>query len=177
MSNPVRRRLPAERQSLTHRFSIAGFKGYVTVGLYEDGTPGELFVTAAKQGSALSGLLDAWAIGVSLSLQFGVAVEHIVRKFRGIQFEPAGITSNPDIRFCSSVVDYVARWLEMRFVAETRPRPVLVERGPAEEASAAQDARVFEVESGPVCVSCGAMMVPSGKCYRCPNCGDTSGCS
>jgi ribonucleoside-diphosphate reductase alpha chain len=106
---------------------IAGFKGYVTVGLYEDGAPGELFVSMAKQGSTLSGMLDAWAIGISLALQFGVPVEHIIRKFKGMQFEPSGITTTEEIRFAGSVVDYIARWLELKFVQDGAPEGAAAE--------------------------------------------------
>lgn len=112
----ARRRLPDERQAVTHKFSVAGHEGYLTVGLFEDGSPGELFVTMAKQGSTLSGLMDAFAITVSVSLQYGVPLEVFVNKFSHVRFEPAGMTNNPNIRIAKSVVDYIFRWMGMKFL-------------------------------------------------------------
>jgi len=114
-----RRRLPGTRASLTHKFSIEGHEGYITVGLFEDGTPGELFVTMAKEGSTLSGMMDAFATSVSLLLQYRVPLAHLVEKFGHMRFEPSGWTGNPEIGFAKSIVDYVFRWLGYRFLSET----------------------------------------------------------
>ncbi len=110
-----RRRLPDERQSITHKFEIGSHEGYVTVGLYEDGKPGEIFVTMSKEGSTLAGLLDALATSVSIGLQYGVPLRTLVRKFSHVRFEPSGFTPNPNIRMAKSVVDYIFRWLGTKF--------------------------------------------------------------
>jgi len=112
---PVRYRMPVEREGSTHKFNVGDMKGYLTVGLYEDGRVGELFVKMDKQGSQVSGFVDAWAIAVSMLLQTGVPLEAITHKFRGMHFEPSGMTENADIRFAQSPIDYVVRWLDMRF--------------------------------------------------------------
>jgi len=111
-----REKLPAERQSLTRRFVIGGEKGYLTVGLYEDGRPGELFVKMDQQGSSVSGFIDAWAISVSMLLQMGMPLDTIINKFRGMRFGPEGMTDDPQIRMATSPVDYIVRWLEAKFV-------------------------------------------------------------
>ena len=118
VARPQRRRLADTRASLTHKFSIEGHEGYITVGLFEDGTPGELFVTMAKEGSTLSGMMDAFATSVSLLFQYGVPLSHLVEKFGHMRFEPAGWTGNPEIGFAKSIVDYVFRWLGNRFLGE-----------------------------------------------------------
>src|SRR5256712_2534499 len=117
VTRPARRRLADTRASLTHKFSIEGHEGYITVGLFEDGTPGELFVTMAKEGSTLSGLMDAFATSVSLLFQYGVPLPHLVEKFGHMRFEPAGWTGNPEIGMAKSIVDYVFRWLGHRFLS------------------------------------------------------------
>jgi len=119
-SLPVRNRLPDTRQSITHKFKINGHQGYITVGLFEDGKPGELFIKMAKQGSTLSGLMDTVGILTSLALQFGVPIESLARKFEYLRFDPAGYTPHPDIRYANSVVDYVFRWLGITFSPEYR---------------------------------------------------------
>jgi ribonucleoside-diphosphate reductase alpha chain len=113
---PHRKRLPDTRQSLTHKFSISGHEGYITVGLFEDGRPGELFITMAKEGSTIGGLMDAFGTSVSMSLQYGVPLEDYVRKFSHMRFEPQGYTKNPDIRIAKSVIDYIFRWLGITFL-------------------------------------------------------------
>jgi ribonucleoside-diphosphate reductase alpha chain len=118
VNRPQRRRLADTRASLTHKFSIEGHEGYITVGLFEDNTPGELFVTMAKEGSTLSGMMDAFATSVSLLFQYGVPLSHLVEKFGHMRFEPAGWTGNPEIGFAKSIVDYVFRWLGNRFLSE-----------------------------------------------------------
>ena len=113
-----RERLPDERQSITHKFCVADQEGYVTVGLYEDGRPGEIFVKIAKEGSTVSGLMDCSALSWSLNLQYGVPLEDLIRKFKNTRFEPYGLTQNKDIPDASSLVDYIFRWLEAKFVKE-----------------------------------------------------------
>jgi ribonucleoside-diphosphate reductase alpha chain len=112
----VRHRLPGERASITHKFSIAGHEGYITVGLYKDGTPGEVFIRMAKEGSTVSGLMDSFATAVSLALQHGVPLKLVCDKFSHLRFEPSGFTGNPEIPIAKSIMDYIFRWLELRFV-------------------------------------------------------------
>ncbi len=111
----ARHRLPDERVSITHKFSIAGHEGYITVGLYEDGTPGELFIVLSKQGSTLRGLLHAVGLLTSIALQSGVTVSELSAKFAETKFEPAGHSTNPEVGYAHSVLDYIFRWMEMRF--------------------------------------------------------------
>jgi ribonucleoside-diphosphate reductase alpha chain len=113
---PLRRRLSDTRTSITHKFDIAGHEGYLTVGLFEDGSPGELFITMAKEGSTIGGLMDSIGTLTSLALQYGVPLEALVRKFAHQRFEPSGFTKNPEIRNASSITDYVFRWLAFQFV-------------------------------------------------------------
>lgn len=126
-SRPVRRKLPDERQSITHKFSVGGHEGYITVGMYEDGTPGEIFLTMSKEGSTISGLMDAFATAISMALQYGVPVPTLVDKFAHMRFEPSGITNNPDVRFAKSIMDYIFRWLGSKFLprVEIEPSPSL----------------------------------------------------
>ena len=120
VERPLRRRLPDTRRAITHKFDVAGHEGYITVGLYEDGSPGEVFITMAKEGSTIGGLMDTIATLVSLALQYGVSIESLVRKFEHVRFEPSGMTRNSDIPFAKSIVDYIFRWLAMEFVAGYR---------------------------------------------------------
>ncbi len=192
-NGPRRHYLQDERQAITHKFSIAGHDGYVTVGLYEDGMPGEIFIVMSKEGTVISGLLDAFATGISLALQYGVPLEALVKKFSHMRFEPAGITSNPKIRFAQSILDYVFRWMALKFLpsSEQPQPPATVTDLAAKEADVTQpkqqttgttshlkptQAFVGQVDAPP-CHSCGSMMVRSGNCYKCFNCGETSGCS
>ncbi|MDH3584605.1 MAG: hypothetical protein OER86_10360 [Phycisphaerae bacterium] len=117
----TRRYLSPTRQSLTHRFAIAGHKGYLTIGLFEDGRPGEVFIKMAKEGSTLSGMVQAFCRALSLALQFGLPVEQAVERFRGMRFEPLGPTSNPQIPEALSIVDYTARYLEVHFAGGVAP--------------------------------------------------------
>ena len=123
MAQPVRRRLPDERQSITHKFDIAGHEGYITVGLFEDGQPGELFLVMAKEGSTISGFADAFAQAISYALQYGVPLQVLVDKFSHARFEPSGMTRNPDIRFAKSIVDYIFRWLATKFLSNDAQYP------------------------------------------------------
>jgi ribonucleoside-diphosphate reductase alpha chain len=185
---PVRRRLPTDRTATCHKFDIAGHEGYIHVGFYEDGTPGEIFVKMAKEGSTISGLMDTIGVLTSMALQYGVPLEVLVSKFSHARFEPSGFTKNPDIPMAKSLIDYLFRFLGTRFLgAEARSAVGLVEReeaaasaGQAVEASDAGTARAFAFSpqaDAPSCSDCGALMVRNGSCYKCLNCGATSGCS
>ncbi len=116
VERPMRRRLPDTRRSITHKFNVAGHEGYLTVGLYDDGLPGELFITMAKEGSTIGGLMDSLGTAISVALQYGVPVESLVNKFTHQRFEPAGMTHNPEIPFAKSLVDYIFRWMGMEFI-------------------------------------------------------------
>lgn len=118
MSSNQRRRLPITRESIVHKFDIAGTEGYLIAGLYEDNSPGELFIVIAKEGSTLRGVMDGFAIMLSMSLQHGVPLETIISKLEGTSFEPSGITGNPEIPMTSSILDYIGRWLRLKFLAE-----------------------------------------------------------
>ncbi len=226
-----RHKLPDERRAITHKFSVAGHEGYVTVGLYEDGMPGEIFLTMAKEGSTISGLMDSFATAISLTLQYGVPLEALVEKFSHMRFEPAGYTKNPEIPIAKSLVDYIFRWLASKFltadlkekagvIPREEPHPAAASTGfktlasltPVAEAAAAPIAAAFQAIAGirsdtpaeaaeprpigfavpspsasrltfensadaPSCHECGSLMVRGGACYKCLNCGATSGCS
>jgi len=149
VERPMRRRLPDTRRSLTHKFNVAGHEGYLTVGLYDDGMPGELFVTMAKEGSTIGGLMDSLGTATSVSLQYGVPVESLVKKFTHQRFEPAGMTTNRDIPFAKSLVDYIFRWLGIQFIegyreANTPQRDTAPAAGSVEKAS---DSRIGNKES------------------------------
>jgi ribonucleoside-diphosphate reductase alpha chain len=176
----VRRRLPDERRSLTHHFSVGGQEGYVTVGLYEDGLPGEVFIRMAKEGSTVSGLMDSFATAVSLALQYGVPLQILCDKFSHTRFEPSGWSGNPKIGYAKSLMDYLFRWLELRFLKGEQG--ILFERqssGQPQYEGSSTKAVGQLVESGdaPTCQLCGSLMVRNGSCYRCLECGSTSGCS
>ena len=253
---PNRRRLPATRPSITHKFEVANHEGYLNVGLYENGTPGELFITMSKEGSTVGGMMDAFATAISLCLQYGVPLEALVKKFTHQRFEPSGMTSNRDIPFAKSIVDYVFRWLGLTFLEEyrkanllrpgestngdgsaeaapeavrddnpsvkvsadpvagtdvsapvgalfrdvapptqadgragmqamaagaLRPRAAGLQAGSAAAAAPKTDRWNWQTwrsqEDAPPCLECGEIMVRNGSCYKCPNCGATSGCS
>ena len=191
MGQPVRRRLPDERHSITHKFDIAGHEGYITVGLFEDGTPGELFLVMAKEGSTISGFADAFAQAISYALQFGVPLQVLVDKFSHARFEPSGMTKNPEIRFAKSIVDYIFRWMATKFLSQEAQFNAGVnmkerredDRVPADVApkatpsTGAPFAAIQNQEDAPPCSMCGSIMVRSGSCYKCANCGSTSGCA
>lgn len=258
-SRPFRRRLPAERKSITHKFIVGGHEGYITVGLFDDGQPGEIFITMSKEGSTLSGIVNALAITVSLSLGYGVPIESIIKNFAHLRFEPNGMTGNPEIPMAKSVIDYIGRWLAIKFLEKDRAKiyhnPELVEKSYVEGGSnlflatqaepvpqsslirfaaettqaehvhvetaavgtsagmPATDAPVLVFESkadkvemkhsaavdrtslaefskmqqqlaaaqnnedAPMCSSCGSVTIRNGACYKCPDCGTTTGCS
>jgi ribonucleoside-diphosphate reductase alpha chain len=185
---PARRKLPDERHAITHKFSIAGHEGYITVGMYEDGKPGEIFLVMAKEGSTISGLMDAFATSISMALQYGVPLEALVEKFSHVRFEPSGFTKNPEIPYAKSITDYIFRWLASKFLsAEGREGAGirLVEEGPHAEAGRTErpagplvpGAAIRAQSDAPPCHYCGSIMTRNGSCYRCMNCGSTSGCS
>jgi len=167
---PYRKRLPDTREAITHKFCVAGHEGFLTVGLYTDGDPGELFITMSKEGSTVGGLMDCLGISVSMGLQYGVPLESFIEKFSHVRFEPQGITTNPDMRFAKSLVDYVFRWLEQTFDAVS---PIPLGEGVEEEVVI--DAKMQA--GAPICEHCGSITVRSGTCYACKNCGHTLGCS
>jgi ribonucleoside-diphosphate reductase alpha chain len=201
VAGPARRRLPDERMSLTHKFDIAGHEGYITVGLYEDGQPGELFLVMAKEGSTISGFADAFAQAISYALQYGVPLQDLVDKFSHVRFEPSGMTKNPDVRFAKSIVDYIFRWMATKFLSadaqfrvgvnnrdevvttpEQLPLDVAAAAGASATAAIASPktsslAAMQNQEDAPPCSTCGSIMVRSGSCYKCSNCGTTSGCA
>ncbi len=209
-----RRRLPDERESITHKFSIGGHEGYITVGKYEDGTPGEIFITMAKEGSTISGLMDSFATMTSLALQHGVPLQLLVDKFTHTRFEPSGFTKNPEIPMAKSIMDYIFKWLAIKFLPrEEQQQAGVILRDEVEPASAAEATNVVPLnktdvsfvqnlapvvtppkeadapnpkvakppirfqQDAPSCSDCGAIMVRNGACYKCLNCGSTSGCS
>jgi ribonucleoside-diphosphate reductase alpha chain len=185
----VRRRLPDERAAVTHKFSIGGHEGYITVGLYEEGVPGEIFITMSKEGSTISGLMDAFATSVSMALQYGVPLRVLSEKFSHMRFEPSGFTGNREIPIAKSILDYIFRWLGKRFLPpEELPAQVdeaaeTAAKLPEESPAAATRREIHEHEvfqaqaDAPPCHACGSIMVRSGACYKCVNCGETSGCS
>jgi ribonucleoside-diphosphate reductase alpha chain len=195
---PLRRKLPDERRSITHKFDIAGHEGYITAGTYEDGQPGEIFITMSKEGSTISGLMDSFATAISMALQYGVPLRVLVDKFSHMRFEPSGFTKNPDIPMAKSIMDYIFRWLATKFldgdaqqeVGIVKHEPVVEEvhhkkvvsiashppRGGAPVASISSITSLYQ-QDAPPCPDCGAIMIRSGACYKCLNCGAVSGCS
>jgi ribonucleoside-diphosphate reductase alpha chain len=177
---PVRRKLPDERAAITHKFSIGGHEGYITVGMYEDGAPGEIFITMAKEGSTISGLMDAFATAVSFNLQYGVPLKFLVDKFAHVRFEPSGWTGNPQIPYAKSIMDYIFRWLGARFLGPEYTNTEVGETQtlrPTESDPQQQLPFSPSVADAPMCAECGSIMTRNGSCYKCGNCGGTSGCS
>jgi ribonucleoside-diphosphate reductase alpha chain len=182
----VRVKLPDERRSVTHKFSIAGHEGYLTVGLYESGQPGEIFLKMAKEGSTISGLMDTIATMTSIALQYGVPLKALVDKFSHTRFEPSGFTNNPEIPIAKSIMDYVFRWLGNRFLHEEATDEqvagaeaaglVAIAGGSGARSEASRRAFVNQADA-PACSECGTITVRNGACYKCPNCGATNGCS
>jgi len=202
----VRHRLPEERMSLTHKFAIAGHEGYITVGLYPNGQPGEIFIKMAKEGSTVSGLMDAFATSISLALQHGVPLKVLCEKFAHTRFEPSGWSGNSKIGFAKSITDYIFRWLHYRFVEPEQGdlfEGMLKRNGIADHATAPQEISasseaatlpagsqlaatlhpadalrgIVDLGDAPSCHVCGSIMTRNGSCYRCMSCGSTSGCS
>src|SRR4029453_13603853 len=215
VETPKRRKLPDERNSITHKFDIAGHEGYITVGLFDDGTPGEIFLTMAKEGSTISGFADAFAQAISYALQYGVPLQVLVDKFSHARFEPSGMTKNPEVRFAKSIVDYIFRWMATKFLSPEGQYQAGVKRREApaggEEAKptasgvspkvgtseggrietsrpepslkteakprGSEFAAMRNQEDAPPCTTCGSIMIRSGSCNKCANCGTTSGCA
>ncbi|MCR4313955.1 MAG: vitamin B12-dependent ribonucleotide reductase, partial [Candidatus Uhrbacteria bacterium] len=211
-----RRRLPDERRAITHKFAVGNHEGYITAGLYDDGTPGELFITMSKEGSVISGLMDSFATSISIGLQYGVPLEVLVNKFVHMRFEPSGYTNNPQIRIAKSITDYIFRWLAIKFLPresqlqvginvgeevekgeEVAPGFSLGEATKTESEAKEKQPNLFEAKvtktetlelrrahtqtfdnqsDAPACDTCGSMMVRNAACYKCLNCGATSGC-
>ena len=232
---PLRRRLSSERPSITHKFAIAGHEGYFTVGLYDDGTPGEIFIKMSKEGSTLSGIMDSLALSISLNLQYGVPIDVLVSKFAHSRFEPSGMTGNKEIPIVKSVMDYLGRWLALKFLTKdeakkyhngdlvnkaydegtmshksimsgirnviTISEPQLKEKKngenkliqvlekvnvPPKKMTVAVGSdqnlhggtpQAFQNDDAPMCHNCGSVMIRNGSCYKCLDCGETSGCS
>jgi len=204
----VRVKLPDERRAVTHKFSVNEHEGYITVGLYDNGQPGEIFLTMAKEGSTISGLMDAFATAISIALQYGVPLHTLVDKFSHTRFEPSGFTRTPEIPFAKSITDYIFRWLALKFLSREekvaaglvlRDEPPAAAEGEAAAAAepiatgatepahgahgtnghTGEQAKVTFLyqEDSPSCHECGSIMVRNGSCYKCLNCGSTSGCS
>jgi len=200
---PQRNRPPKERQSITRKVTIGGHKLYLTVGLYPDGTPAEIFINMAQEGSFASGMADAFAKVTSVGLQYGVPIETIIKQLEHMRFDPHGFTGDSDIPFATSVADFIAQWLRKTFIDEgeggsakirlpllsdTPIKPEVNDKTPTEKNQEAiqfgtkisvadQAASAALGDSGPPCPECGAVMTPNGRCHKCPNCGATSGCS
>ena len=193
---PEREKLPRTRRSQTYSFRVADCHGYMTVGEYDDGRPGELFLTVAKQGSTLAGIMDAFAISVSHGLQYGVPLRSYVEAFTNVRFEPAGITDDPELRIASSLVDYIFRRLALEYlsVEERQQLGILssdermeqhlpgLEEATVETAIGVAptpdpaDVPSSTLNDAPLCSTCGDQMVRAGSCYSCRSCGSTSGC-
>jgi ribonucleoside-diphosphate reductase alpha chain len=198
VTQPTRRKLPDERRAITHKFDIQGHEGYITVGLFQDGQPGEIFLVMAKEGSTISGFADAFAQAISYALQYGVPLQALVDKFSHVRFEPSGMTRNPEIRFAKSIVDYIFRWMASKFLspeaqfyagvngrelddtngaASTSADKPAAAAAPARPTAANPHSTIQNQEDAPPCSTCGAIMIRSGACYKCVNCGNTSGCA
>lgn len=194
---PIRRRLPVECESVRHKFEIAGHKGYIHTGFYEDGKVGEIFIRMSKEGSTISGLMDTIATLTSIALQYGVPLEALVNKFSHVRFEPSGFTSNPNVPYAKSLTDYIFRYLGTSFLdsegqslaglvapmdstqVDAGGTYVTATAAPAVKQIASRGSgHAFKPQSdAPACFECGSIMTRSGACYKCLNCGATSGCS
>lgn len=180
---PTRRKLPATRLSETHKFSIAGHEGYLTYSAYDNGDLAEIFIRMSKQGSTLSGLLDAFAIAISIALQHGVPLKILARKFAYGRFEPAGYTENQDIQVATSITDYIFRYLAMHFLSSDDLAELGIKAAPKEisaEVKKVDSPRAFSevrkvVYADSICRECGGMMIQTGSCKTCFQCGVTSG--
>lgn len=178
ISGYTRKKLPDERNAITHKFSVGGHEGYLTVGLYPDGTPGETFIVIAKEGSTVSGLIDVIATCISVALQSGVPLKVLVKKFKDMRFEPAGITGNPEIRFAASIPDYIFRWLGKRFLSKEDQEEIFGTPNDHENVSIDNQTKVISQGriniDAPTCY-CGTIMRRAGSCYACPSCANTTG--
>jgi ribonucleoside-diphosphate reductase alpha chain len=197
---PQRRRLPDDRVEVGRKFKVGEYEGYIHVGLFDDGTPGDIFVDIAKEGTTLAGLMNSFMISVSLGLQYGVPLEVYVSKFSHMRFEPSGMTNDPDIRVAKSIVDYIFRWMGKKFLstdqqeeagiltAEVKARLAAAYSDAGEEAVSTiaavtdapppgQTALFNQWEDAIECSRCGGRMVRTGSCYTCRDCGTNTGCS
>ncbi|NTW33446.1 MAG: hypothetical protein HGB12_12630, partial [Bacteroidetes bacterium] len=168
IQQPARLRLPDTRDGVIHKFTIAGHDGYLIIGEFDDGKPGELFIEVSKEGSTISGLTDSIAIMISLLLQHRVDLSIIVNKLKFTKFDPAGITNNPDIRFATSIMDYIAKFLELRYLAIDNiqvKKEDIISINPSIE------------DHVDLCDNCGSLLVQAGSCKSCKVCGLTTGCS
>ena len=153
--------------------------------MYDDGQPGEIFIRMAKEGSTISGLMDSFATAVSMALQYGVPIKVLVEKFAHVRFEPSGYTNNPDIRYAKSIMDYIFRWLGLKFLGPQYGNQIVeAEIGTTELTPTEPEPQqqlpfraASVVEDAPTCSECGSIMTRNGNCYKCGNCGSTSGCS
>jgi ribonucleoside-diphosphate reductase alpha chain len=200
LGKPRRRRLPDDRTEIGRKFRVGDYEGYIHVGLFEDGTPGDVFVDIAKEGTTLAGLMNSFMISVSLGLQYGVPLEVYVSKFSHMRFEPSGVTNDADIRVAKSLVDYIFRWLGKKFLdAETQQELGIMspevkrrlaeadsilngenggaEAVPATSVSPGQTALFNAWEDAVECAKCGGRMIRTGSCYTCRDCGQNTGCS
>ena len=182
-----RHRLPDERAGITHHFSIAGHEGYLTVGLYPNGQPGEIFIRMAKEGSTIAGLMECFGTVVSVSLQHGVPLKVLCDKLSHTRFEPSGWTGNQELGYAKSIADYLFRWMELRFLSGKQLTLFVahaaagMNAGDESNQASANVSRfgqdTYKAGDAPLCTTCGSLMVPNGSCYKCGNCGGTSGCS
>lgn len=200
VNKPLRRKLPDERNAITHKFSIAGHEGYITVGMYPDGQPGEIFLTMSKEGSTISGLMDSFATAISLALQYGVPLQTLVDKFAYTRYEPSGYTNNPEIRIAKSISDYIFRYLGTKFLSRvpapeqptlsnghteetgletlSKPGPMLTLTDTGADTLTRHEHETFQNQAdAPICTECGSLMVRNGACFKCLNCGSVFGCS
>jgi ribonucleoside-diphosphate reductase alpha chain len=207
VKQPIRERLPRRRRSSTFKFRVADCEGYVTVGEYDDGRPGEVFMQVSKQGSTLAGIMDAFAVAVSLGLQHGVPLATYVRKYSNMRFEPAGMTDDADLRIATSLVDYIFRRLAVDYLPyeerldlgilttgerlqptlpgveeDSTPTSRFVDDFPDNEDERTSSGAVGAGQQpaqldAPYCYQCGVQMLRAGTCFACPSCGSTSGCS
>jgi ribonucleoside-diphosphate reductase alpha chain len=175
----LERRRPADdRESITHKFHIGGHEGYVTVGKYDDGSPAEIFITMAKEGSTIGGLMDSFASMTTLALQYGVPLQEMVDKFTHTRFEPSGFTKNPNIPMVKSIMDYIFRWMALNFLnAESQKDAGVITKEEVAPASVSEKKEALFRQDAPACSDCGSIMVRNGACYKCLNCGATSGCA
>jgi len=178
-----RHALPATRNAVNHKFSVAGHDCYLTVGLYDDGSPGEVFLHSSKEGSTISGALDAWAIAVSIALQHGVPLDTLMDKHAFTRFEPSGLTSNSEIPMAHSIIDYVARWMLQRHDTQEalKPHETKYEWTNYSPLSEDRQKELIEVlhataDADSACPDCGGMMIRTGTCQSCPTCGYNGGC-
>ncbi|HEV3485612.1 MAG TPA: hypothetical protein VG106_09410, partial [Vicinamibacterales bacterium] len=199
LAAPQRRRLPDDRTEIGRKFRVGDYEGYIHIGLYDDGSPGDVFVDIAKEGTTLAGLMNSFMISVSLGLQYGVPLDVYVSKFAHMRFEPSGMTNDPDIRNAKSIVDYIFRWMGKKFLSADQQEEVgiltpevrkrladayangesapVAEAGAAEAAPPGQTALFNAWEDAVECAKCGGRMVRTGSCYTCRDCGTNTGCS